>query len=100
LIAFGSADPAIVEARDRLSKQGIETDYLRLRALPLEQTLTDFISRHDHVYVVELNYDGQMCQLIRLHVPEMAAKVRSIAYCDGLPLTARFVTEAILRGER
>ncbi|HZG66695.1 MAG TPA: 2-oxoacid:acceptor oxidoreductase subunit alpha [Herpetosiphonaceae bacterium] len=100
LIAFGSADPAIVEARDRLHKQGIETDYLRLRALPLEQTTADFISRHERVYVVELNHDGQMCQLVQLHVPEMAAKVRSIAHCDGLPLTARFVTDKIMEGER
>jgi hypothetical protein len=30
----------------------------------------------------------------------MAAKVRSIAHCDGLPLTARFVTDKIKEGER
>jgi 2-oxoglutarate/2-oxoacid ferredoxin oxidoreductase subunit alpha len=99
IIAYGSADPAIVEARDRLRKQGVETDYLRLRALPLEQTLTDFIQSHERIYVVELNQDGQMCQLVRLHVPELAGRVRSIAHCDGLPLTARFVTEAILEQE-
>lgn len=100
LIAYGSVDPAVVEARDRLRKQGVETDYLRVRALPLEQTLADFITTHDHVYVIELNHDGQMCQLVRLHVPEMAGKVRSIAHCDGLPLTARFLTEAIMQRER
>jgi 2-oxoglutarate ferredoxin oxidoreductase subunit alpha len=100
IIAFGSVDPAVVEARDRLRKQDVETDYLRLRALPLEQTLTDFIAKHDRVYVVELNHDGQMCQLIRLHVPEYATRVRSIAHCDGLPLTARFLTETIMEQER
>ena len=100
LIAFGSADPAVVEARDRLRKQGIATDYLRLRALPLEQTLAAFIARHERVYVIELNHDGQMCQLVRLHVPELAGRVRSIAHCDGLPLTARFVTETIMQQER
>ena len=52
------------------------------------------------VYVVELNYDGQMRQLLQLHCPEQAARLRSIAHCDGLPLTARFVTEAILEQEQ
>ncbi len=100
IISYGSADPAVEEARDRLRAQGLETSYLRLRALPLGQETTDFIAQHDHVYLVEMNFDGQMCSLVRLHVPEQAAKVRSIAHCDGLPLTARFVTEAILEKER
>jgi 2-oxoglutarate ferredoxin oxidoreductase subunit alpha len=99
IIAYGSADPAIEEARDRLRAQGLETSYLRLRALPLGQETTDFVNKYDRVYLVEMNFDGQMCSLVRLHVPEHAAKVRSIAHCDGLPLTARFVTEAILEKE-
>ena len=99
IIAYGSTDPAIVEGRDRLRKRGVATSYLRLRALPLEQSLQEFVERHERVYVVELNHDGQMCQLVRLHVPEYATRVRSIAHLDGLPLTARFVTEAIMEQE-
>ncbi len=100
IISYGSADPAVEEARDRLQAQGLETSYLRLRALPLGQETADFIAQYDHVYLVEMNFDGQMCSLVRLHVPEQAGQVRSIAHCDGLPLTARFVTEAILEKER
>ena len=99
IIAYGSADPAVEEARDRLRAQGLETSYLRLRALPLGQETTDFINKYDRVYLVEMNFDGQMCSLVRLHEPAHAARVRSIAHCDGLPLTARFVTEAILEKE-
>lgn len=95
IIAYGSADPAVGEARDILRARGIATSYLRLRALPLEATTVDFAARHDLVVVVELNQDGQMCQLVRLHCPERAALVRSVAYCDGLPLTAPFVADAI-----
>ncbi len=83
-----------------LREAGVEVDYLRLRALPLEETLRAFVARHERVYVVELNYDGQMCQLVRLEVPELAGRVRSLAHCDGLPLTARFITEAILEQEQ
>lgn len=100
IIAYGSADPAIIEARDRLTAQGVATDYLRIRALPLGQSLAEFIANHERVYVIELNHDGQMHQLIQLHTPEYATRLRSIAHCDGYPLTARFVTEAILEQEQ
>lgn len=99
-IAFGSADPAVVEARDRLSAEGIETSYLRLRALPLEETTRDFVARHDRVYVVELNHDGQLCQILRMELPEYATRFISLAHCDGLPLTARWITEAVMEQEQ
>ncbi len=96
IIAFGTADPAVVEARDRLrDKVGLETSYLRLRALPLGDEAAQFIAEHDRVYVVELNTDGQLHQLLQLHTPEHATKLLSIAHSDGLPLTARYVTERI-----
>ncbi|MFL5733228.1 MAG: 2-oxoacid:acceptor oxidoreductase subunit alpha [Chloroflexia bacterium] len=100
IISFGSADPPVQEMRDRLREQGLETSYLRLRALPLESTLTDFIGAHKRLYVVELNAEGQMRSLVQLHVPERAADIRSLAHLDGLPLTAEFLTDAILEQER
>jgi 2-oxoglutarate ferredoxin oxidoreductase subunit alpha len=39
IIAYGSVDPAIVEARDLLAEAGVKTNYLRLRALPVTETL-------------------------------------------------------------
>ncbi len=95
IIAYGSADPAIVESRDRLRTAGVETSYMRLRALPLGQEVTDFVAAHERVYVVELNTDGQMHKLLQLHTPQYATKLRSLAYSDGLPLTARLVTEQL-----
>jgi 2-oxoglutarate/2-oxoacid ferredoxin oxidoreductase subunit alpha len=100
IISFGSADPAVQEARDRLREKGLETSYLRLRALPLEHTLRDFISAHKRLYMVELNIEGQMRSLVQLHVPERAADIRSAAHLDGLPLTADFVAGAILEQEQ
>lgn len=100
IIAFGTTDPAIVEARDALrERDGTPTDYLRLRALPLGQEVTDFIDAHDRVYVVEINTDGQLHSLLRLHRPEQAMRLRSIAHADGLPLTARLVAGRILEME-
>ncbi len=100
IIAYGTADPAVQEARDRLrNRLNIETSYLRVRALPLGQAVADFIAAHDRVYVVELNTDGQMHKLLQLHTPEHATKLISIAYSDGLPLTARYVAERIYEME-
>ncbi len=100
IIAFGSTEGAIEEARDHLRKQGIEASFLRLRALPLEQTLTDFINAHKRLYVIEMNVEGQMHSLVRLFAPERATDIRSIAHLDGLPFTATFVQNAILEQEQ
>jgi 2-oxoglutarate/2-oxoacid ferredoxin oxidoreductase subunit alpha len=100
IIAYGSADVAIVEARDRLRAQGVETSYLRVRALPLGAEVRAFVEKYDRVYVVEMNQDGQMQQLVQLHVPERAGNVRSARNCNGLPLSARFVVESIVDQER
>ena len=96
LIAFGSTDPAILEARERLAAQGIATDYLRLRAVPFAPEVEAFIRGHHRVYVIEMNTDGQMRQLLQLDVPDQAAKLRSLTINGGLPMSARWVTEALL----
>jgi 2-oxoglutarate ferredoxin oxidoreductase subunit alpha len=46
-----------------------------------------------------MNRDGQMHMLLRLAYPEQTNKLISIAYTDGLPMTARQVREMILAKE-
>lgn len=99
LISYGSNDAAIQEARDLLNLSGIATSYLRLRALPLESRLVEFIRKHMRLYVIENNQDGQMHSLIQLHMPADATRLVSIAKCDGFPLTAQWIREAILTQE-
>ncbi|MEW6568345.1 MAG: 2-oxoacid:acceptor oxidoreductase subunit alpha [Chloroflexota bacterium] len=95
LIAFGSADPAIREARSLLVEQGLVTDYLRLRAVPFTDQVGDFLSRHERTYVVEMNIDGQMRQLLQLEFPELAPRLRSVSKIDGLPLSGAWVAASI-----
>jgi 2-oxoglutarate ferredoxin oxidoreductase subunit alpha len=99
IISFGSNDPAIKEARHKLAEDGIQTNYLRLRALPIKSEVRDFILNHDRIYVVENNFDGQMCQLIRMEVHEDTSHVRSLALGDGLPMTPRWVYKSITEEE-
>jgi len=96
IISLGSNDPSVQEARDRLRTSGVETSYLRLRALPINQTIRDFIASYDKVYVIENNFDGQLHKILLAEIPESAMRLVSVAKCDGLPLSARFITESML----
>ncbi len=98
IIAYGSSHPAIVETRAQLEgERGIATDYLRVRAYPFSRAVHEFVERHERVYVVEQNRDGQLAALLRLDVaPELVARLRVVAHLDGLPLDARSVTNEIL----
>jgi 2-oxoglutarate ferredoxin oxidoreductase subunit alpha len=100
VIAAGTSHWATEEALDSLAAQGLASSYLRVRSWPFTREVRDFVANHDRCYVVEQNRDGQLAQLLRLHAPEHAARVRSVALCDGLPLTVEAVEEAILEQER
>jgi 2-oxoglutarate ferredoxin oxidoreductase subunit alpha len=100
IIAFGSTEYAVQEARDRLASNGVSTSFLRLRALPINDEVGSFVERHERIYVVELNRDGQMHNILLTELPEQATKLKSIAYLDGMPLTPRRVVEAILAEEQ
>ena len=95
IIAYGSTHPAIEEALDKLQAEDIKADYLRLRSYPFRDEVESFIEIHDKVYVVEMNRDGQMHQLLSLAYPGMVDKLVSITKHDGLPLNARWTAEAI-----
>ena len=98
-VGFGSTDPAIIESRDRLAAIGVESSYLRVRALPISLTVSDFVASHDRVYVIEMNIEGQLHKLIRIQYPDLATKLCSLAHCDGLPLTASWIVNQILEKE-
>lgn len=100
LIAYGSTDPGMVEARALLARKGIKTSYLRLRALPTTAEFQAFVKRYPRVYVVESNFDGQMTKILQTEAPEQAPHIKSITHCDGLPFTARWIAQAILEQER
>jgi 2-oxoglutarate ferredoxin oxidoreductase subunit alpha len=73
---------------------------MRLRAIPFTQEVWDFVGRHDRVYVVEQNRDGQMAMLMKMEDPALGARLRSICQYDGLPVAPRNVSDAILAKEK
>jgi 2-oxoglutarate/2-oxoacid ferredoxin oxidoreductase subunit alpha len=100
LIAFGSTHAAVLEARQILADAGRPVDYLRLRALPLSPEIGEFVRRHERVYVVEQNRDGQVFDLIRLDLPpELVERVRSIRHYNGQSIPAIAISEPLLQAE-
>ncbi len=99
-IAYGTTDVALEESRHQLrTEHGVETSYLRLRALPLTEDVKAFVEEHERVYVVEQNRDGQMGDLIRLDVGDIQHKLRKILHYTGLPCDARSITDSLLQME-
>jgi 2-oxoglutarate/2-oxoacid ferredoxin oxidoreductase subunit alpha len=90
-ILWGSTELAVKEARAILMAQGISTDCCRVRSLPLDDAIGDFIEKHKVNYVVELNRDGQLHQLLIIKFPEFARHLISLAHLDGLPVTAKWI---------
>ena len=101
-LAFGTTHWALIESQDQLLREyQMAASYYRLRALPFTSHLAEFFAKHDRVYVVEQNRDAQMAGLIKLELsPELGAKIRSILHYSGLPIDARFVTDAVIAAEK
>ncbi len=100
IIAYGSTEAAVEEARVLLEQAGgPKTAFLRLRALPCTREVYDFVQKYERIYIVEANRDGQLRQILSAAMPEHAPRFRSACHSDGLPLTARWIKDAILAQE-
>ena len=95
IVAFGSSDGAVTEARDRLSEKGIHADYLRIRAFPFTQEVVEFLRSHDTNFVVEQNRDAQMKSLLMLEANDIADRMVSILHYNGLPIPAECVVQGV-----
>jgi 2-oxoglutarate/2-oxoacid ferredoxin oxidoreductase subunit alpha len=101
IIAFGTSHFAVIESREQIEREsGLATDYLRVRAYPFTQEVHDFVARHDRVYVVEQNRDAQMLNLLKVDLDAAeVVKLHSVLHFNGLPIDARFVSNAIAAQE-
>jgi 2-oxoglutarate/2-oxoacid ferredoxin oxidoreductase subunit alpha len=95
LIGMGSTEPAIIEAQDKLYERGILTDYMRVRALPFSKEVKEFIQSHERNYVLELNRDGQLLQILTLEYCDLTDRLISLSYIDGLPMAAEWIIKSV-----
>lgn len=100
-LAAGTSHEAVRESRSQLALEyGVKTAYCRVRGWPFSHSTEEFIARHDRVYVVEQNRDGQLRVLLRRQFPAIHDHLRSIRYFGGMPLDARTITDAVVEEER
>ena len=95
IICYGSSYEPVREARDRLKAQGLKTNHMLLRALPLTSDVRDFLAEHDTIYLVEQNRDAQMAAIIKDEHPEFGTKIVSVLIYNGLPASAGEVVKQI-----
>ena len=95
VIYFGSTAPAMSEALDRLANDGAPIDALRIRAFPFSDAVAEFIEKHEKVFVVEQNRDGQLRSMLMNEIGVDPARLVAVLHFDGTPITARFIAQAI-----
>ena len=84
------------EALDLLQQEGVQVDALRVRAFPFHNDIATFIANHEKVFVVEQNRDAQLRTLLMNECGVDPARLVPILHYDGTPITARFISAAIL----
>jgi len=97
---FGSTGAAMAESLAELERRGIHLDQMRLRAFPFADSVVDFVSEHDHVFVVEQNRDAQLKMLLVNECSVAPDKLISVLHYDGTPITERFITREIAEKAR
>lgn len=99
IIAYGSSDQVMPEARNVLRAHGIKTHYLRIRSYPFQMdVIHEFFAKCRKVFVVEQNRDAQMLQLLKLELdPKEVIKMRPLLHYSGFPLPFEIVVEGISR---
>ncbi len=95
VIHFGTTRYALEEARVGLAAAGQRFSTLRIRAFPTGAEVRAFMEAHDRVVVLEMNHDAQAFRILAGDHPDLAPKLRSVAYLDGLPFTASFVADRL-----
>lgn len=97
IVAYGSSDPAVAEARHVLEHEhGVRTSYLRVRALPVNGAVKSFCGSHRKVLVVEQNRDAQVAAILQNEYPEFGARFKSVLHYNGLPIDADTIVRQVL----
>jgi 2-oxoglutarate/2-oxoacid ferredoxin oxidoreductase subunit alpha len=95
VVFFGTTTHAAYEAISRMAEQGLEINSLRLRAFPFQDEVVEFINRHQMIFIIEQNRDGQLRTMLMTEIDISPRRLQSILNFDGLPITADFITEKI-----
>lgn len=96
ILFFGTTTYAALEAMDLFKQDGIKLDAIRVRALPFNKTVEEFIDDHDEIFVIEQNRDAQFRSIIINELDTNPAKLIKILNFDGMPITAQKIMDLIM----
>jgi 2-oxoglutarate ferredoxin oxidoreductase subunit alpha len=97
LVTLGGCDAGVREAVDLLAKRGIETDFMRLRGFPFDETVENFLLQHDLCFIVEQNRDAQLRSMLLLETRVPKEDLRSVLVYGGFPMSAKHVVDDVVR---
>ena len=95
LITVGGCHAACIEALDILARDGVQIDFMRVRGFPFGDDVAAFIESHDVTFVVEQNRDAQLRSLLVLETGVNMAKLESVRYYGGFPMSAHHVIAGV-----
>jgi len=95
LLTVGGCHAACTEALDILAREGIVVDYMRVRGFPFGDEVRAFLDAHDITFVVEQNRDAQLRSLLMLETNVDPAKLESVRYYGGFPMSAHHVISGV-----
>ncbi|MDC0230779.1 2-oxoacid:acceptor oxidoreductase subunit alpha [Aureispira] len=95
LIFFGTTTYSALEAMDIMEAKGMELDSMRVRSFPFNETVEDFIAKHEYVFVIEQNRDAQFRSLFINELGTNPTKLIPILNYDGMPITAATIVNLI-----
>jgi 2-oxoglutarate ferredoxin oxidoreductase subunit alpha len=95
VVTVGGCELAVREALTILAEQGIECDFMRIRAFPFDESVERFLVAHDFNFVVEQNRDAQLRSLLTLETAVYKRRMRSVLVYGGFPLSAQHVVDGI-----
>lgn len=96
ILSIGGCDEAVKESLVELGKNNIGMNYCRVKAFPFGDEVRNFLDKHERVYVVEQNRDAQLRSLLMLDLEINPVRLVPVLHYNGMPITARFVTERVM----
>ena len=89
IIHFGTSLESTHEAIDQLVEQGRAANDMRLLAFPFHDQVKEFIDKHEQIFVIEQNRDGQMKSLLVNELEIDPTRLIAILHFNGDPISCK-----------
>jgi 2-oxoglutarate ferredoxin oxidoreductase subunit alpha len=97
LVTIGGCDAAVREAADVLRDQGVVVNVMRIRGFPFGDEVKEFMTSHEHTFVIEQNRDAQLRSLLQIELGIPRDDMIPILDYAGMPLTAKVVVTGVTK---